>query len=233
MAYREAGPNHYRRSAQPSRGSALRGLAGSGPPGSLLWTPPLVKINGIPSPISAPAPNPATWRRIPIASGSLGTSDTLRAMAGLAIEAVTDPWFVNEARSVVRGIPSKDYKQEADAMLQFAKEQVDYREDPIAPGLVNWIPSPGYLLGVDNQTNCAGLTVLLCALDLAIGKMCLERAVAVDPDFPGIYSHVFPVVYIGGVPYAQDAVPTPARLGWEPPESEWTAPAMDYPVIVQ
>lgn len=198
-----------------------------------VFSPRGVKIAGIPEPIAPPDPDRRLWsQKIKIPWGEFGTTATLRRMGDLAVEAVTDPYFLARARAIVRGIPSKAYEAEADKILQFAKEMVDYREDPLAPGLVNYVLSPGFCWFVEGQGNCATLSTLIAAIDLADGKPVKLRAVKCDPNYPTQYSHVYPLVLIHGKWLAQDAVPEEAQLGWEPPVEEWLGPANDLEIVV-
>lgn len=113
--------------------------------------PPLVSIPGIPFPVSRPTPDPATFTRFLIPSGERGTTATLQKMAAQVILNSQDPYFVMDARGVVRDLPSKAYYDEADAVMQWAKEMIDYRHDP---SLMEWCMSPGWLLYMDGQGDC-------------------------------------------------------------------------------
>jgi hypothetical protein len=191
-----------------------------------------VKIDGIPSPVSAPAPDRSTWRRVPIPPGVKGTKAELEIIAALAREAVTDPFFVEEARSIVRGVRGRDYQGEAAAILGYVREMTDYRHDPIGVDEVDRISSPGYLLFVDPQGDCDDMVALVCALNLGVGHGCMIRAVRLDPNRED-FSHVYALAGIpgpGGPTWlGQDAV-TSFPLGWEPPREDWVGESLDLVV---
>lgn len=204
-------------------------MPGAPPPGSLLWTPPVVSLQGIPNPVSAPRPNPATFRRVKIPKGSRGTTATLKIMADLAREAASDPYFIMEARSIVRGNGSKNYEQDARSIMDYVKRSVDYRPDPIADGMVDWVQSPGWTLWVDGQGDCDDTTTLVAGLNMAAGLGAMEKAVRLNPQDPSSFSHVYALAGFrdprsGQVVWlAQDTVPDPV-LGWEPGPEEQVGP---------
>lgn len=198
--------------------------SGSNPLFSPLQAPESgVLIPGIPRPVSGPVADPSTFRRLQISTGARGTTETLRAMADLIVEASQDPYFVQFTRNIVRSCASKDYLCEADALLQYVKQNVTYRQDPL---LMEWVQSPGWTMFVERQGDCDDSSSLLAAMDLAAGHGAELVAVATERSNPSEYTHVFTRVGLrtpgGGVEWlGQDAVPTPARLGWEVPRSMW------------
>jgi hypothetical protein len=154
-------------------------------------------------------------------------------MADTATAAASDPFFINWVRSrVLVNVPGKDYRGELDAILQYACANTTYREDPAVPGLMQYLLSPGWLLFVEpgGQGNCASLTVLISAMDQVDGKQSAFEAVALNSQQPGVYTHVYPLAQLDGEWLAQDAVGPFCRLGWEPPEDQYTAPAIFFPV---
>ncbi len=197
-----------------------------------MWTPPSVRIAGIPNLISAPAVSGRTWRRVKIRADQLGTLDTMNIMAGMSLEAAADPTFVNDARSILRDCAARDYACAASGDLVFSRDRVRYTEGPLgedADGQVyQWLQSPGYLLYVIGQGLCADFATLIAALLLAQGVSGAigYRAVFLDPNRPRGASHVY-AMWNG---LAVDPVPPGARLGDEPPQSEWVAPALDFVV---
>lgn len=182
-----------------------------------------VLIPGIPRPVSGPVADPSTFRRIRIPTGSRGTTETLQVMADLIVEASQNLYFVQCVRGIIRSCASKDYRCEADAILQYVKQNVKYRQDPL---LMEWVQSPGWTLFCEGQADCDDSSSLLAAMDLAAGHGAELVAVATERSNPSEYTHVFARVGLrtpgGGVEWlGQDAVPTPARLGWEVPRSMW------------
>lgn len=191
-----------------------------------------MRLTGIPYDVHAPEPDVSTFRRVQIPEGARGTRETLQEMARLAAEAARDPYFVQEARGIVRGLPPRDQVAEADAILQWVKHGVDYRGDPYE---MDWVQSPGWTLYVEGQADCDDGSTLICALDLAIGLGCVLRAARLDSAQPDEFSHVWSLAGVrdGGraLWLAQDFVPTPAVLGQEPP-GPWIGEAMDFVVAM-
>lgn len=205
------------------------GALPSPPPGSLGWVPGPVQIDGIPRSVSAPMPNPATFRRIAVPSGTMGTLATLQIIADLAREAASDPFFIQEARGIVRGNGSKNYERDAQSIMNYGKQNVDYRPDPIGD-MLDYICSPGWVLFVDGQEDCDSLAGTIAGLDLAAGLGAAVKAVRLDPANPDQFSHVYALAGVkddrGNVRWlAQDTVPRVARLGWEPSPQEQVGPA--------
>lgn len=205
-------------------------------PGSLGWVPEKVKIDGIPNPVSGIAPNPDTFRRVPVPAGSRGTPETMALMRELAIEAAGDPFFIQHARGVVRGLGSKNYEEALARILDYVKTRVDYLPDPINEQDIDWLQSPGWTLFVEGQGDCDDLSMLIAALDLGVGLGAAYRALPLNKADPTQESHVYPLGGIrtseGVIWLAQDAVPSVAELGWEPPQSEWAGRPYDVVVAV-
>jgi len=177
-----------------------------------------VKIDGIPRPVSAPAADPATFRRVKIAHGKRGTDETLNAMAELAIEASQDPYFVEFARSIVRDCPSRDEECVLTTVLEWAAEHIKYNFDPM---FMEWVQSPGWLAFVSGEGDCDDLSCFIVAVLLALGRSAGFKAVAVERGKPDEYSHVFAWGVVNGRKVALDAVMRPPRLGQEPPASAY------------
>jgi hypothetical protein len=207
----------------------------SGVPGSLAWTPPTVNIPGVGF-VSAPAPNPQTYKRVPVPDGPGGTLATMQTVGALALEAAADPQVVAEARSIVRACPPRADACALSAILDYVKTRCDYRSDPIAEDAsgteLDHISSPGYLLFVDGGEDCESLMGLVAALVLAAGVAgIMFRAVALDPARPTQMSHVYAMALLkDGRQLAMDPVPPDAKLGDQPPQNIWLAPPIDYVV---
>jgi hypothetical protein len=110
-----------------------------------------------------------TWgppiKYVSIPSGEEGTRATLKIMKQL----VLSPWghrnpeVVWLARQIVEGVSpgaTKDYRAQAEAILQFMKKNVDYRLDPSG---LEYVPTPWYTLLVTGREDCftQGTKVLL------------------------------------------------------------------------
>lgn len=184
----------------------------------------LVKIDGIPMPVSGPQPNLSTFRRIEIPSGARGTTATLKKMAELTVEGSQDPYFVEEyARPLARGLASKDYVGEARNILRWVKDTIRYTQDPYS---LEWLQSPGWTVCVEGMGDCDDMCSTIGCLALALGHGCTFRALKLDPNNPSEFSHVYCLINIrddklGPISLAADPVPEVAELGWEPPRSMW------------
>lgn len=218
------------RSSSGDPGYAARRRGVGSVPGSLGWVPPSVHIAGIPNPVAGPTVSDRTWRRVRIGKNERGTIDTMRLMCEMALEAATDPTFVEDARSVARSCPARDYACVAEADIEFMRARVRYTEgslgtDPDGSELYQWLQSPGYLLYVSGQGLCADFAALGMALAVAQGlKGSIgARSVFLDPSRPRGASHVY-AMWNG---LAIDPVPPRSRLGDEPPRSSWVAPPLD------
>ena len=199
-------------------------------PGSLGWTPPTRHIAGVPHPIAAPTVSDRTWRRIAIRKNELGTIDTMKLMCSMALEAATDPTFIEDARSIARSCAARDYACLAGADIEFVRSRVKYLEGslgttPDGSELYQWLQAPGYLLYVSGAGLCADFATLEMALMLAQGLPGYigARAVFLDPARPRGASHVF-ATWNG---YAVDPVPPNSQVGDEPPRGIWVAPPLD------
>lgn len=201
---------------------APRGLHGMAAIGE---EPRTAQIQGIARPVSGPAPNPETFKRVRISDGKRGTDETLAVMSDLAVEASQDPYFVAFARGVVRECGSRDHACEAEAILRWVKENVRYRSDAL---YMEYVSSPGWIAFVDGQEDCDGMATLIAAMALAVGLRAKFRAVALNRANPTEFTHVFPMIEVPGRGWlAADAVPPRAVLGWEPPREMWVMPAND------
>lgn len=222
---------------------AARGMGGT--PGALDWTPPTVSIPGIPNPISGPAPDPSTMmvKKIPIATGPEGTLQTLQVAGNMAIQAASDPFFADEARSVVRPCAGRDYSCYARAVFDYmlgrdeaagGVPRLVYREQPIAADadgnmMFNMLQSPGQIMFVTGGGLCLDIGTAICAYDLASGMGCAMKAVFLDAS-KSEASHVFPVAITRDGNFAQDVVPVPAVFNTEPPTSLYTRDPIFYVV---
>ncbi len=214
----------------PRTRPGARGLRGlSGP--SARWFGALgeeqtpVLIPGIPRAISGPSPDPGTFRKLRISTGSRGTDETLDAMADMSLEAAEDPYFVSYFREVVKDCPARDYYCIAQTLLDWSKSNIKYVNDSLTCELVQ---SPGYLSFVSGRGDCDCLSCQLAAAFLACGLGAGYKAIATNANNPSEFSHVFALAGIptpSGVRWlAADAVMDPmgpAILGQEPPESAY------------
>lgn len=183
---------------------------------------PMVKIDGIPRPVSAPVANESTFRILQIPQGKRGTDETLQAMAELAIEASQDPYFIEFIRAIVRDCPARDEECILATLLRWTVDNIKYVYDP---KFLEYVRSPGWLAFVSGEGDCDCGAVFVVAALLALGLSGGFKAVAVDLEMADEFSHVFPWGTIKGRRVALDWVMRPARLGQEPPEREYLMPA--------
>ena len=197
-------------------GPMLRGL---GRLAALGEEPRTASLPGFARPVSGPVPNPDTFRRIKIAEGARGTTQTLEQMAELAVEASQDPYFVQFARGVVRECGGRDHVCEARAILEWAKREITYRHDP---ALMEYLQSPAWTAFVDGAGDCDDGSSLISAMALSVGLGTMFRAVALNKANPKEFTHVYPMIKIPGRGwFAADFVPPTVQLGWEPPKELW------------
>lgn len=172
-------------------------------------------------------PYPMTWgpptKYIEIPGGERGTVATLKIMKELVLGqwGHRNPEVVMLAQKIVDHLPSKDYRAEADALLQFMKENVRYRLDPAG---LEYVPTPWYTLLVSGNEDCDGHSTATAALAMALGHKAAFRTVKGDPSRPEQWSHVYAVI---GVPdkgkiewLTADSTQKESYLGWDPPQGK-------------
>lgn len=179
---------------------------GHGPYKGMSWGPPI--------------------KYVEIPSGEAGTRATLKIMKQL----VLSPWghrnpeVVWLARQIVEEVspgPQKDYRAMAGAILDFMKQNVDYRLDPSG---LEYVPTPWYTLLVTGREDCDGHATAAAALAMALGLKAGFRTVRGDPSRPDQWSHVYAVI---GIPkkgktewLTVDSTQEESFLGWDPPEAK-------------
>ena len=202
------------------------GGMGSSVPGSLGWVPPAVQIAGIPQPVAAPTVSSKTWRTVRIRQDELGTEDTLDIMGQMALEAGTDPTFLEDARSVTRSCAARDYECVMAADLEFVRERVRYTEGPLGQNdedgqVYQYLQSPGWLLYVSGQGLCADMATLEAGLLISQGIGAGLICWFLDPARPNGASHVAAFGISKDGEYVVDPVPPNSQLGDAPPPSSW------------
>jgi transglutaminase-like putative cysteine protease len=163
-------------------------------------------------------PYPAEIRYVKIPNGDAGTLATLKIMKQLCL----GPWGAHNpqiallANQIRDGFPSRSYEAEAQALLDWVKQNVRYKLD--AAGL-EWVQTPTYTLK-RKAGDCDCLSTLLCSLALASGFKAGFRTVRGDPGRKD-FSHVYSVIGITRNHetkwYGADATQRQSRLGWDPP----------------
>lgn len=220
-------------SGDPGYASPRRGMGSV--PGALGWIPPAVRIQGIPNPVAAPTVSDRTWRVEKIRKDRMGTLDTMVIMREMALESATDASFIEDARSIARECPARDYRCVMAADLEFVRKRIRYQEGPLGEteedGVVyQYLMSPGYLLYVAGQGLCADMSTLISGLLTAQGIGSGFRGVYLDPARPRGSSHVYAMGFTKDGAFAVDPVPNGSRVGDEPPRAIWIAPPLDFAV---
>lgn len=158
-----------------------------------------------------------------IPDGMLGTAATIQEMAKLARAASTDPKFVMWCRSIVADLSPKDYKGEAQRIYDVVKKHVRYVLDPRGMELVS---DPRHTLFVDGSGDCDDAAVVITAMAMALGHSAAFKTVAVNPDRPDEFSHVYALIGVqkgmGEEWYAADTTQKSGYFGWEPPADRIT-----------
>lgn len=114
---------------------------------------------------------PGRVTRLSIPSGDRGTAATLRVMARLVRDSLTDPLTLYAARAIVRGVPESAALERAHEIRQYLGSRVAFALDPVNLELV-WRPramlediaARGFAEG-----DCDDVAVLGAALGEAIG----------------------------------------------------------------
>lgn len=176
---------------------------------------------GMPTSSSLPQVPGLPSMRIRIGDGDYGTKQTLENMGKLAVEASRDPRWIDYARSVISGLPNKDYEGEAQRFFDHVVTTIRYTKDPTGMELIQ---DPRWTQFVWGQGDCDDHATMLAALALSVGLGAAFRTVGVDvqgiPPEQSPWSHVYAVV---GVPEGNrvswigaDTTQPGGYLGWEP-----------------
>jgi hypothetical protein len=174
-------------------------------------------LNPLPSLSSAARHIPASVVTIP--EGFKGTEATIKEMRRLARLASLDPKFVMFTRSIVAGLPSKAYYDEANRLFEFVRKHVRYVLDPRG---MEYVQDPRHVMFVDGQGDCDDQSTMIAAMALSLGHEAAFKTIAVGHSRPNEFSHVYPLIGIQkGLNtewWAADTTQKNAHLGWEPPK---------------
>lgn len=159
---------------------------------------------------SQPRSSGATVKLVQIPEGDAGTRETLKIMSEYVRAAVRDPaqTIRARARSILSGLPPRQWMMEVRALQSFVKEQIRYLKDPVGMELVQ-TPLKTLEYG---QGDCDDKATLLAALLEASGHPAQFVAVGFDS---GPFSHVL--------------VETRVRDRWIPLETIIDKPAGWFP----
>lgn len=160
-----------------------------------------------------------------IPAGEKGTEATIAAMARFASGdyGSRHPGVIELARKLVRDLPSKAYRQEAQRIFDFVREHVRYVLDPRG---LEWVQTPYHTLLVVGQGDCDDHATAIAALAMALGHGAAFKTVCADRRRPEEASHVYAMIGIreaGKIKWlGADTTTAEADLGWEPsPPRAW------------
>jgi hypothetical protein len=158
-----------------------------------------------------------------IPSGEAGTLATLERMRDMVLgdEGAHNTEVRFLAQRIVADVGNKDYEGEARAIWQFMRDNVRYTLDPRG---LEWVQTPWFTLLVQGQGDCDDHGVATAALAVALGHGAAFRTVKGDPDRPGEWSHVYPVIGVRkdgkDLWLPVDSTEKHARFGQDPPGAE-------------
>jgi Transglutaminase-like superfamily len=153
---------------------------------------------------------PLTFVQKTIPDGEQGVFETLKLMGRCVIKYKSRPDIRLLAMSLVSGLPQKNYKMEAEAIMHFVQKRIRYLKDVRG---VETIQSPVKTLQL-GQGDCDDKSTLAATLLEAIGHR--TRFVVVG-QLPGIFSHVYVETEIWGK-WVPMELTQDRPLGWEPSE---------------
>lgn len=156
-----------------------------------------------------------TRGRLP--GGDAGTRKTLGIMRQLAEQGAKDVTVREAAIAVVRsaGARAHDAAAELRALFVFVRDAVRFTSDVVG---VETLQGPRYTLQV-LAGDCDDRATLLVALARSIGIAAdlSFRAVAINRNAPGAFSHVYVVAKVAGKRIALDPTYSQNLAGWEYP----------------
>lgn len=143
-----------------------------------------------------------------IPSGAAGTVETLEQMKRLALEGKRDLSVRLAAMDIIRDVPQKMYRQEAEAIQRFVRDKIRYTQDIHN---VETLADPATTLEL-GQGDCDDKAVLVASLLGAVGHPTKFVAVGFRP---GRYEHVYVETKIGNE-WVPVETTEPVELGWMP-----------------
>jgi transglutaminase-like putative cysteine protease len=156
--------------------------------------------------------------------GRRGTAETLRTMRSLAQAGARDVTVREAAVKIVRaaGVVGHDFTGELRALFEYVRDSIRFTRDTSG---VELLQGARYTLE-HGFGDCDDKATLLAALLGSIGNRAGLAFRAIATGGPG-FSHVYPVVLVGGRTLALDATYTDTALGSEYPNP---SQIMDMPV---
>src|SRR4051812_3152461 len=98
-------------------------------------------------------------------SGMPHTRSTVATMARLATEGSHSYPIRSLATKIVHGVPSKQVRQELEAIYRWVRDQIRYRYDPLG---LEWVQSPARTL-IERSGDCDDMATLIAALAGSLG----------------------------------------------------------------
>ena len=188
------------------RHNSRRGLGDVESAGSSLLT-----TGGSPAGFLSPSVTSAQLQTIP--NGDAGVAATLRIMKNMARASLkTHHQTVrNFALLIVQDVTPRDWAGEVEAMQQWVRDQIKYRQDPDDIELVQ---TPEKTLEFA-AGDCDDKSTLLASLLLAIGHPARFRAMALEGGYE--FTHVMTQSKIADRWVNLETIIAGAPIGWAPP----------------
>ncbi len=147
-----------------------------------------------------------------IPTGFKGTEETIRVMWRLGVEGSTDEHIVRLATEIVRGIPPKQLHDRAQAIVSWIHKNIEFIPDPWK---VERVQTPRYTAFERRAGDCDDMATLFQGLARAVGFPVAFATTASDKMRPNDFSHIYPVVGLGGRWVPADPSAGPRTLGWQ------------------
>lgn len=157
-------------------------------------------------------PPVVTTQTIP--NGDPGSIATLKKMRQLVNGSLTDPVVINTAKSLIRFIPPRSYRDFVGALQEFLSQHVLFCRDPRGVELLH---TPRYMIDtIANrfylQADCDDVAILAAALGKALGMSARFVALGFQTEAAPL-THVFTEIGIpSGEWYALDTTKQPSAL---------------------
>jgi hypothetical protein len=125
---------------------------------------------------------------------------------------------------LVEKCPGKDHYAETKRILEWCKKMIRYVRDPYQVELVESV----WEIFQRRATDCDGFSILICAIGGSIGYPYKFVTVKANPDSPGEWSHVYPMLETKYGWVGLDATIPESTVGWEPDKifakKDWDEP---------
>lgn len=173
-------------------------------------------------------------RRIAIRTGDLGTADTIREMARLAVKGSRDIVVRLLALEIIKGIPGRDHDKVARRIFRWMQDNGSGERSGVKfvndPHRTETIQEPWITLFVTGAGDCnSAHSTTMAALLMSVGVPAFFRTVRVDPGRPHLFSHVYAVANVRGKAFAMDTSVPFSKPGSEP---ETVYGVRDWPIDV-